>query len=106
MIWGAVTAQLDGRDPWSSDPIEKMRCLVHQRRQYIDVLRTRALCYSAIGAEKAAEILQEFESVVMPIDPEAVRVAEAQRESEVEEIARMEPISLSDIRFGGRIGGQ
>lgn len=104
-IWYPVNAALDGLDPWSDNPQELLRFAVYQRRMMLEALRTESLMMASSNPEAAAKVAERYREHAVPVDPEEAELEMFRREREMKEIAKMGPISLSEIKLGKRIGG-
>lgn len=101
-----MTAALAGIDAGSENPHERLRFLVFQRQQVMEVLKTKALILSALNnAEGAQKAANEYLAVAIPISTEDQELSAYRKERLVNEIQKMAPIPLSSIRFGQAITG-
>lgn len=102
-VWYPVSAVLDGVDPWSESPIERLKFLVYQRRQMLAAIQVQLLVQAHLDPKHAAELLANYLSMAVPIDPrsEAVRIRE--RASVLEEVANMGPIKVGQLRVPANV---
>jgi hypothetical protein len=74
--------------------------MVHHRRQLAAALQAQALIQAVVNPEKAADAAKAYFTIAMPVDQSAEQRKVLARELLVEEISKMAPISLSDVKFG------
>lgn len=100
-VWYPVNAILDGVDPFSDSPVERMRYMVYQRRSDVDTLKTKALLTAMINPERAAKAFEDYIGVVMPVSAEVIEARERERDRQVAEIDTMAPIGCDKISYVG-----
>lgn len=66
-VWFAANAQIDGVDPHSTIPADRLTYSVYQRRALIEALRTKALLLAMLNPEKATEAAQKYFAAVLPL---------------------------------------
>ena len=96
-----MNAILDGVDPFSDSPVERMKYMVYQRRADVDTLKTKALLAAMISPEKAAKAFEDYIGVVMPVSAEVIEARERERDRQVMEIDNMAPIGVDKISYVG-----
>ncbi len=99
-----MTAALAGIDAGSDNPIERLRFLVFQRQQVMEVMKTKAIMLSSLGnADGAQKAATEYLDMAIPIGSEDAELQAYRKERLMKEIEKMAPIPLSSIRFGDAI---
>jgi hypothetical protein len=91
---------IDGLDPGSSNPVERLKYVVYQRRLFIDSAKTKALLMALINPDKASECAQAYMELAIPTDPEDAKLDELRKEQLVKEVEQMGPIPLSQVKVG------
>ena len=66
-VWFAANAQIDGVDPHSTIPADRLTYSIYQRRALIEALRTKALLLAMLNPEKASEAAQKYFAAVLPL---------------------------------------
>lgn len=103
-VWYPVNAVLDGVDPFSDNPVERMRYMVYQRRADVETLKTKALLTAMVCPERAAKAFEDYIGVVMPVSAEVLEARERERDRQVAEIDNMAPIGMDKISYIGGAG--
>ena len=95
MVWFAVNAQLDGVDPGSANPLERLKYVVYQRRLLVEALKTKAMLYAMLGeAEKASTAAKEYFTTAFPISKADEAVVKARKARAIDELEQMGPIKI------------
>lgn len=103
-VWYPVNAVLDGVDPFSDNPVERMKYMVYQRRSDVETLKTKALLTAMVCPERAAKAFEDYIGVVMPVSAEVLEARERERDRQVAEIDNMAPIGMDKISYIGGAG--
>lgn len=72
VVWYTTCARLDGVDPTSDDPIERLKFQVYIKRMNNEALRTTALLMPHVSPDKAPAAAKAYLEAVMPISEDAV----------------------------------
>lgn len=99
-VWYAVTASLDGIAPFSEEPVERLRFMVHQRRQLVEAMKTKALLMATLNPDKAEKSAQDYFNLALPVGEDNLDARLKAREREVAELDNMAPIRLGQIKAG------
>lgn len=105
LVWYPVNALIDGVDPYSDLPTDRLTYLVYQRRMAVEALKARALITASINPEQAAEAAKAYFSVAIPVDPAAEAQKVMRREATLRDFAKMGPIGLENVKVGSPIVG-
>ena len=101
-IWYSVNAILDGLDPSSDLPSERMKCMVHQRRLALEAVKTKAMLLAMLdNADGASQAAKAYMSMAIPVSPE---VEELKRRAVADRLKILEefgPISAGDLKPSG-----
>jgi hypothetical protein len=86
---------LDGVDPGSASPVERLKFVVYQRRLLLEAMKNKAMLQAMCGqAEAAAKTATSYIKMAIPVS----RLIEAQRERDMDkqlkEIEEMGPGSM------------
>jgi len=100
VVWYSVTAMLDGIDPGSDIPVERMKFIIYQRRMQLDALKTQALLLALLNPGKADEAAKAYFDMALPVDKAQQALAAQRNEDLVKEIEKMGPIPLSSVIVG------
>ena len=100
VVWYTVNAQLDGIDPGSEIPNERLKFLVYQRRMLLAVMRDKAMMLSAIDGGMAQKVMKEYLDLQIPTDPEVAKLHDYRFEKTLDDIEKMGPIPLTSFTFG------
>lgn len=93
---------LDGLDPFSANPADRLLYMVHQRRQVVSALQAKALITAAVNPEKAADAAKAYLEIALPTDPLEAQAKDLLKEETLAALGKLGPISLSNIRVGQR----
>lgn len=106
VVWFTVNAQLDGIDPGSENPNERLKFLVYQRRMMLAVMRDKAMMLSAIDGGAAQKVMKEYLSLQIPTDPELAKLHDHRFEKTLDDIEKMGPIPLTSFQFGAAMSSE
>lgn len=101
MIWYPVNAQLDGLDPLSESPQDRLRYMVYQRRLLVEALKAKAMLVAMVNPKEAPKAAEDYFSIALPVSDSETLRRDLARETMMREVAKMAPIPLSTMRFGG-----
>ncbi len=90
---------LDGLDPFSTSPADRLLYMVHQRRLVITALQSKALLVAMVNPNEASKAAEAYLGIAVPTDPTEVQQRDLLKEAALEAIGRMGPISLADIKL-------
>jgi hypothetical protein len=98
VIWFSVNARLDGVDPGSANPMERLKYLVYQRRLLLEALKTKALLLALIdNKEAAAKVATSYFEMVIPEGKMAKLERDAALSARLAEIEAMGPQEMRAI---------
>jgi hypothetical protein len=101
-VWYVGNALLDGLNPGSDNPRDRLLFNIYQRRMLLDAMKTKAQLLAAVGnAENAAKVAQEYLEMAIPISAQD-KMARANRlEDKLKELETMGPIYARKSSIGG-----
>jgi hypothetical protein len=92
VTWLALNASLDGLDPNSTNPLDRILYATYQRRTLLSCLKDKATLLALCGnTEAAAKVAEVYLSSAMPVGKLAAEVQAAAVEEQLREIENMEP---------------
>ena len=95
MVWFAVNAQLDGVDPGSDLPSDRLKFVVYQRRLLLEAMKTKATLQALCGqAEAAAKTASMYIEMAIPVNKLAEGEKDRRMEEKLQEIAEMAPVKV------------
>jgi len=98
VIWFSVNARLDGVDPGSANPQERLQYLVYQRRLLLDALKTKAILLALIdNKEAAAKVATSYFEMIIPEGRMARLERDAALEARMAEIEAMGPQEMRAV---------
>jgi len=94
-----MNAVLDGVDPGSDSPHERMKFAVYQRRLLLNALRDKAMLLAMIGGneEKASAVAEAYIEAAIPVTRHAEIVRKLALEEQVRQIESMGPVRARAI---------
>lgn len=104
VVWYTINAQIDGLTTGSTNPLDRIKLLVYQRRLLLNAIRDKAMMMAAIDGQAAQKLMQEYIEMAIPTDPEAARLTEYRFEQTLDAMEKSGPIPLSSFKFGPAIG--
>lgn len=105
--WYPVNAIIDGLDPWSENPTEKLKFAVYQQRMSHEILQTQVIAQAILsGPDQAQKAMQNYLDSAVPLSESVQRRRERAKERLLKEIENMAPIPISQVSLGKPVGGQ
>ncbi len=95
-----MNALIDGIDIGSALPQDRLKFMVYQRRMFIETLKNKTMFMMQIDPAKAADMAKTYVELAMPVNPEDLDRIERSKQRSAEEIAKMPPIPLSQVKIG------
>lgn len=94
-VWFSVCARMDGLDPGSTAPAERLKFVVYQRRLLADALKTKAMLYALLGdGDRASSVAREYFSVAFPVPKDVELRDELRREEMLAELEALGPLKV------------
>lgn len=86
---------MDGVDPGSENPLERLKYVVYQRRLLIEALKTKAMLYAMLGdGDKASAAAKEYFNTAFPVAHVDLIRAQAKKERAIDELEQMGPMKF------------
>jgi hypothetical protein len=79
--------------------------MVHQRRQLVEAMKTKALLMATLNPDKAEKAAQDYFNLALPVGEDSLDAKLRAREREVAELDNMAPIRLGQIKTGETMQG-
>jgi hypothetical protein len=104
-VWYVGNALLDGLNPGSDNPRDRLLFNIYQRRMLLDAMKTKAQLLAAVGnAENAAKVAQEYLEMAIPISAQDKQARLDRLENKLKELENMGPIYARKASIDGGAG--
>lgn len=96
-----MCARLDGVDPASDDPCERLKFHVYMQRLNTEALKTQALIMPHVAPDKAGAAAKAYLDAVLPVSPESVMREQFRLDQKGKAVERMKAFKASGVRIAG-----
>ena len=93
-----MNATIDGIDPFSESPVERLQFFVYMQRMTVEALKTQALLLSTLNPEKAAKAAQDYLEAVLPISADALVREKFRNEEKGKAVGRIGSFGAESVR--------
>lgn len=77
-----------------------MKFAVYQRRMFVETLKNKAVLMAMIDPPKAAQLATDYVKYSAPVDPESLERVERDKQRQIDEVEKMDPIPISQVILG------
>lgn len=94
-----MNAAIDGIDPFSESPVERLQFFVYMQRMTIEAMKTQALLLASLQSEKAKEAAQAYLAAVLPISADTLVREKFRNEEKGAAVGRIGSFGAGAVRI-------